>query len=357
MIPRASQTLQRYWLRVRVWLRSWLRRSRRSGRRRCISATFTTSATTGLIALTTTRLRSDILAAATATSASAATLIATATTDAFQFFRRDDAIPIAIETAPDVFRQTFHFFLVDDSIAVAIKPVESTATTIGTRRVISFASRRGSALGIWTTTATEDTFQFFRGEHSIPVGIGRLETTTHPLRQTFQFFLVDHSIAVAIEPFESTATPFGSRIVSPTPRSRPDTAASQYSLEFFTGDGTITVGIGFADPASQRLGHSFQFLLVEHSIAVSIEAFDQSGTTSTSTTTIIARSRGRIISGVHHRGSRRSRMILTRSRSWRGGRIGLGILGHQHRWQQQHDTQCQNSGENTHQYLLLKGSR
>jgi hypothetical protein len=222
LIPRVSRSLQRYRLRGRFRLRGWLRRSRRR-RGRCFS---TTSATTGLIALTTTRLRSDILAAATATSASATTIIATATTDAFQLFRRDDAIPIAIETAPDVLRQTFQLFLVDDSIAVAIKPVESTATTIGTRRVISFASRRGSTLWIWTTTATKDTFQFFGGEHSIPVGIGRLETTTHPLRQTFQFLLVDHSIAVAIEPFESTATPIGSGIVSSTVRSRPVTAAT-----------------------------------------------------------------------------------------------------------------------------------
>ena len=212
-------------LRGRIWLRGWLRRSRRRGR--CFSATSTTSATTGLIALTTTRLRrTDLFTAATAASASAATLIASATTDAFQLFRRDDAIAIAIETAPDVLRQTFHFFLVDDSIAVAIKPVESTATTLRARRFISFTSRRRSTLWIWTTTATKDTLQFVGGEHSIAVGIGRLETTTHPLRQAFQFFLVDHSIAVAIEPFESTATPIGSGIVSSTARSRPVTAAT-----------------------------------------------------------------------------------------------------------------------------------
>ncbi len=336
-------------LRGRIWLRRWLRWSRR----RCFSATSTTSATTLLIAtLATTGLRSDLFATTTASAALATTtawliaILATASSTASgQFFTIDDSVSVAVETtesATNRLRHPFQLFLVDHSIAVAIKPIKSATTTL--RWAIAIASRRaltgrGTSFGTRTTTSAE-TFQFFRSDHAISIGVGRAEPTAHPFRHSFQFFLVDHSIAVAIETLDqaSSATPFGARIVAATFRSRTASAPSEDSVQFFTGDRAIPVGVGTTESAAHTLGNTFHLFLVENSIAVAIEPTDQTCASTTSATTFALswRGRSRIITGIHHRWSRWSGMILTRRRARGRCRIGLGILSPNQSGQHQH---------------------
>ncbi len=309
--------------------------------------------------LATTGLRSNLFATTTTASAALATtttwliaILATASSTASgQFFTIDDAVSVAVETtqsATNRLRHPFQFFLVDHSIAVAIKTIESATTTL--RWAIAIAARRaftgrraltgrGASFGTRTTTSTE-TFQFFRSDHAISIGVGRAEPTAHPFRHSFQFFLVDHSIAVAIETLDQTssATPFGARIVAATFRSRTASAPSEDSVEFFTGDRAIPVGIGTTESAAHTLGNTFHLFLVENSIAVAIEPTDQTCASTTSATTFALswRGRSRVISGIHHRWSRWSGMILTRRRARGRCRIGLGILSPNQSGQHQH---------------------
>jgi hypothetical protein len=324
-----------------------------------LSATTTAAAalattTAWLIAtLTTTGLRSDLFATTTTASAALATtttwliaILATASSTASgQFFTIDDAVSVAVETtesATNRLRHPFQLFLVDHSIAVAIKTIESATTTL--RWAIAIAARRaltgrGASFGTRTTTSAE-TFQFFRSDHAISIGVGRAEPTAHPFRHSFQFFLVDDSIAVAIETLDqaSSATPFGARIVAATFRSRTASAPSEDSVEFFTGDRAIPVGVGTTESAAHTLGNTFQLFLVENSIAVAIEPTDQTCASTTSATTFALswRGRSRIITGIHHRWSRWSGMILTRRRARGRCRIGLGILSPNQSGQHQH---------------------
>ena len=374
MISQVRGTLQRLRLRGRIWLRRWLRWSRRSGRLRCFSATSTTSAATLLIAtLTTTGLRSDLFATTTTASAALAAtttwliaILATATSTASaQFFTIDDAVSVAVETpesATNRLRHPFQLFLVDHSIAVAIETIESATTTL--RWAIAIAGRaltgRGASFGRWTTTSTK-TFQFFRSDHAISIGVGRAEPTAHPFRHSFQFFLVDHSIAVAIETLDqaSSTTPFRTRIVTATIRSRTASAPSEDSVEFFTGDRAIPVGVGTTESAAHTLGNTFQLFLVENSIAVAIEPTDQTCATTTSATTFALswRGRSRIISRIHHRWSRWSGMILTRRRARGRCRVGLGILSPDQDWHHQDQQQCREFAEKTHECLLKRNQR
>jgi hypothetical protein len=302
--------------------------------------------------LATTGLWSDLSATTTAAAALATTtawliaILATASSTASgQFFTIDDAVSVAVETtesATNRLRHPFQLFLVDHSIAVAIKTIESATTTL--RWAIAIAAGRaltgrGTSFGTRTTTSTE-TFQFFRSDHAISIGVGRAEPTAHPFRHSFQFFLVDHSIAVAIETLDqaSSATPFGARIVAATFRSRTASAPSEDSVEFFTGDRAIPVGVGTTESAAHTLGNTFQLFLVENSIAIAIEPTDQTCASTTSATTfaLSRRGRSRIITGIHHRWSRWSGMILTRRRARGRCRIGLGILSPNQSGQHQH---------------------
>ena len=172
------------------------------------------------------------------------------------------------------------------------------------------------ALGTGTATATEHTFNFFRRKHTVTVGICGGETTSHRFRQTFHLFLVDDSIAIAIETLDQAATgttSIGTLAISIGTRR---TTATEHALEFFTGNASVTIGIGFADTTTHPFRKTFDLISIEHAIAIAIESLDQTGTTaaSASTLSIGARSRNRIISGPHHRRRWRSRMIVTGDR-------------------------------------------
>ena len=185
------------------------------------------------------------------------TLTATATaTDTFQFFRSDEAITVGVCRAEAPDEALGDLILAQLAIAVAVEALDQAADTstatasfpfTGSRRSIATGTRVDTitasatgALTTLTTTATAaDTFQFFRSDEAIAVGVCRAKALDEALGD---LILAQLAIAVAVEALDqvgaSTAT-----ASFPLTRRRRDRIIARLDDGGF-GVGVITTGRG-----------------------------------------------------------------------------------------------------------------